>query len=248
MRDGSGLAQVAAAPNGDLYAVWQDARASGGQLDGIVLTRSADAGLTWSTPVQVNAVPAAQAFTPTVHVLSDGTVDVSYYDLRSDTIDPSSLPTELWLARSTDGGTTWDETRVAGPFDLLVAPNARGLFLGDYQGLTSVGADFVAFFAQTTRAGAANPNDIFARPVTTFARAAARNPPTRIFPLTARGRCARVRPSRKRARTTWGGEDETRRSCPSIGRLVAPGLVANQGRSRPDPRSDCPAPAGRIRC
>jgi len=38
------------------------------------------------------------------------------------------------------------------------APFARGLFLGDYQGLTAIGRDFLAFFSQTT--GAANSADV----------------------------------------------------------------------------------------
>jgi hypothetical protein len=38
------------------------------------------------------------------------------------------------------------------------APFARGFFLGDYQGLTAVGRDFLTFFAQTT--SAANSADI----------------------------------------------------------------------------------------
>ena len=61
IRDGAGLAQVAVAPNGDLFAVWQDARFSSGARDGIALSRSTDGGLTWSVPLQINSVPSVAA-------------------------------------------------------------------------------------------------------------------------------------------------------------------------------------------
>jgi hypothetical protein len=40
---------------------------------------------------------------------------------------------------------------VSGPFDMTVAPNAGGLFLGDYQGLASIGSEFVALLATANR-------------------------------------------------------------------------------------------------
>ncbi len=172
IRDGSLLPQVAAAPNGDLYVVWQDGRFVSG-VDGIAFARSTDGGLTWSAPVQINAVPNVQAFTPQVSVLTDGTIGVTYFDLRSNTPDLNTLPAEQWLTRSRDGGNTWRETRVAGPFDLAIAPNARGLFLGDYQGLAATGSRFVSFFAQTTRAPVPNPSDVYALAVTPVAQAQA---------------------------------------------------------------------------
>src|SRR5207245_4768308 len=43
--------------SGALYVVWQDARFSGLTRDGIAFSRSADGGLTWSNPVQINKVP-----------------------------------------------------------------------------------------------------------------------------------------------------------------------------------------------
>lgn len=145
IRDEANLGSIAATPSGDLVAVWQDARFSAGACDGIAFARSADGGLTWTAPVRVNADVSAQAFIPTVHVRADGTIGVAYYDLRSNTSDARTLLTEYWLARSNDG-VTWRESRVAGPFDLANTPNANGLFLGDYQGLTSVGSVFVPFF------------------------------------------------------------------------------------------------------
>jgi hypothetical protein len=158
VRDGSVLAQMAAAPDGSLHVVWQDARFTGVR-DSIAYSRSADAGLTWTAPVRVNAEPNVTAFMPQVHVLAGGTIGVAYYDFRSDTPDPATLPTDYWLARSTDG-VTWTETRVAGPFDLLVAPDAGGLFLGDYMGLQGAGTTFLSLHVRTTD-NIANRTDVF---------------------------------------------------------------------------------------
>jgi hypothetical protein len=49
---------------------------------------------------------------------------------------------------------------VTSPFDLATAPIARGLFLGDYQGLTSIDSIFVPFYVQTT-GDLNNRNDVF---------------------------------------------------------------------------------------
>ena len=160
IRDGATLASIAVAPNGNLWVAWQDARFSNGMIDGIALSRSTDGGLTWSTPLQVNSAPNVQAFTPGVHVLANGTVGVTYFDLRSNTAATTSLPTELMLARSTNG-TTWTEHRLSPTFDLSTAPNARGLFLGDYHGLASANNVFVSVFVRSN-ADLANRTDVFA--------------------------------------------------------------------------------------
>ena len=109
----------------------------------------------------MNPNPAVPAFTPTVHVLADGTVGITYFDLRDNTADPATLPTGYWLARSTDG-VTWAETRLAGPFDLDIAPNAGGLFLGDYMGLAGSGSAFLSLFVRTT-GDLANRTDVLLR-------------------------------------------------------------------------------------
>ena len=57
---------------------------------------------------------------------------------------------------------TWRESHVAGPFDLSIAPFAEGLFLGDYHGLTSIGATFVPFNVRTNSGNAGNRTDVFA--------------------------------------------------------------------------------------
>jgi BNR repeat-like domain len=178
IRDGAGLGQIAVAPNGNLYVVWQDARFSGGARDGIALSRSTDGGLTWSNPVQLNSVPAAQAFTPSVHVRANGTVGVTYYDFRSNTPDPASLPTELIFARSTDG-VTWQENRLTAAFDMLTAPFSRGLFIGDYHALTSANNVFIPLYVRTNSGDTANRTDVFAVPMRSLPLAAA--PGVRTF-------------------------------------------------------------------
>lgn len=159
VRDGSDLFSVAADRSGTLYVVWQDSRFSFGAHDGIALSRSTDGGLSWSAPVRVNGQPSVAAFTPAVHVRDDGVIGVTYYDFRSDTSSAATLLTDYWLATSTDG-VSFTESHLTGPFDLDRAPNADGLFLGDYQALASVGSDFRPFFVQTN-ATAGNPTDVF---------------------------------------------------------------------------------------
>jgi hypothetical protein len=161
VRDGSTLGSIAVGPHGELAAVWQDKRFSTSAFDGIAFSRSLDAGLTWSAPVGINAVPSVAAFEPTVAYRSDGTVGVSYYDFRGGQATPSSLPTNYWLTRSGDG-IVWRETSVTGTFDLSIAPNALGLFLGDYQGLGSVGENYLPMYVQTNGGNPANRTDVFA--------------------------------------------------------------------------------------
>jgi hypothetical protein len=160
IRDGATLGQIAVAPNGHLWVVWQDARFSNGAHDGIALSHSTDGGRSWTPPAQVNSRPSVPAFTPNVHVLASGTIGVIYHDLRSNTSDATNLPTEVMLARSADG-TTWTEHRISPTFDLATAPFARGLFLGDYQGLASADNVFVPVHVRTT-GDSANRTDVYA--------------------------------------------------------------------------------------
>ena len=161
IRDGSILAQLGISRRGTISVVWQDRRFSNGAHEGILLSQSSDGGLGWSAPVQINRDPLVHAFTPSVHVRHDGTVGVSYYDLRSNTADPATLLTDIWLTRSRDG-VNWRESRVSRAFDMAKAPEARGLFVGDYQGLVSIGPIFVPFFVKTTDGpGTTNRTDVF---------------------------------------------------------------------------------------
>jgi hypothetical protein len=159
---------------GTLYAVWEDGRFSKGAHEDIALSRSTDGGLTWSAPVKVNQTTNnAAAFTPSVYVAANGTVGVTSYDFRNNTA-AAGVPADYWIVRcpSTSVDCTnpanWSETHVAGPFDIEIAPVARGYFLGDYEGLTTVGSDFntfLPFFVQTNTGNTTNRTDVFAASV-----------------------------------------------------------------------------------
>jgi hypothetical protein len=151
VRAGTHIPDIAVDPvSGRVYVVWADGRFSGGTHPDVVFSSSAD-GRNWTAPVKVNQTPVpAAAFNAAVDVSSDGTVGVLYYDFRENTPDPG-LPTTVFLAHSHDAGATWSEQQLGlGSFDMENAPFARGLFLGDYQGLDNIGRDFLAFYAVTT--------------------------------------------------------------------------------------------------
>jgi hypothetical protein len=154
--------------SGMLYAAWDDDSVGG--IDSIFFSQSSDGGLTWSAPVKINKTPTnvppgdQQAFTATVKVAANGTVGVSYYDLRNNTPAPG-LSTDHWFVHchgSCTDPANWAETHVAGPFDLEQAAYARGFFLGDYMGMVTLpGNVFGSFYGQAVSRAADNPSDNF---------------------------------------------------------------------------------------
>ncbi|HSN18572.1 MAG TPA: sialidase family protein [Gammaproteobacteria bacterium] len=166
IRSGSGLPQMAAGPGKQLAVVWEDGRFSNGNHDGIAYSASTDDGQHWSAPVQINSAHAAPAFTPSVAILGDGTVGVSYFDFRKNTAGNGgngTLATDYWFTSSTDG-VHWSEQHITGSFDMQLAPNAEGLFVGDYEALGKLSGVFVPFFVQTNGADTSNRTDSYYLP------------------------------------------------------------------------------------
>ncbi|HEX6555705.1 MAG TPA: sialidase family protein [Ktedonobacteraceae bacterium] len=164
IRTGGGLPEVAIdARSGQLYVVWEDARFTGGTVNQAVISTSTNGGKSWSAPAAVSAASGKPAFTPSVSVNSVGTVAVTYYDFRNLAAgNTTTLPTDYWLTSSTNHGASFgNETHIAGSFDMMNAPNAGGLFVGDYEGLTAVGTTFEPFFVQTNDENTSNRTDVY---------------------------------------------------------------------------------------
>ena len=89
---------------GRLYVAWPDGRF--GDAD-ILLSSSTDRGATWSTPIRVNddvVGNGADQAGPWVSVDARGRLHVTFLDARE---DPAGTRYAMYLATSTDGGTTF---------------------------------------------------------------------------------------------------------------------------------------------
>lgn len=175
VRDASILFDVAVDPhNGNLYLAWQDVRFDG--LDEVAFTMSTNGGTSWSPPVRINKTPAnanelrRQAFLPSIEVGADGKLIVTYYDFRFDTDDGREAADHFALfcnpgQRDCRKSQNWGGERrlTTASFDLLNAPNAGGLFLGDYVGLVASRNVVYPAFGVVDGAGTTS---IFTRPIT----------------------------------------------------------------------------------
>jgi hypothetical protein len=149
---------VAVAPDGSVYvAVEANTSPSAGALS---VFRSRDGGASW-TRVSSPGV-GAYAFEPAIAVDSDGTVGITWYDLRNDRPGDGALSGDVWFAGSQDRGASWRETHVAGPTDLRTGALPRQNHVGEYQGLAAVGdRGFAAIFALAAPFATDGPTDIF---------------------------------------------------------------------------------------
>jgi hypothetical protein len=158
--------------NGNIYAVWQDARFSPTGTAKIAFSQSADGGLTWSPVIRIDQSPGdTPAFVPQIHVASDGTIGLVYYDLQNATAaQPGLADTFIAHCHSATadcsnpaGWAAGGQTRLttSGSFDFTTAPVARGFFLGDYMGLTSSGTAFKAFFGMSLPIATNGRSDTF---------------------------------------------------------------------------------------
>ncbi len=162
IRAGDYIPDIAIDPaSGSIYVVWADGL--GGALNKVVMAKSTDGGRHWSGPTVVSSgAPGVQAYNHAVEVTGNGTVVLTYFDDRHNVVGDGVATTDVWVRHSHDGGLTWAEQHLHGPFDHYRAPISyaapdvpRGLFLGDYMGLEATSAtSVISFFASTTDDGA----------------------------------------------------------------------------------------------
>jgi len=130
---------MAVGPNGHIYVAWSDQRTAppGSGTPDILLTKSTDEGENWLEPVRVNDIVNGDQWSPWIHVAPDGIISVAFYDSRN---DPNNLNTELYVARSTDGGASFVNHRISDtkfvPVPITWPDVAEG-YMGDYIGLVS---------------------------------------------------------------------------------------------------------------
>jgi len=163
-RTGDIIPEPAIDPNtGQLYVVWQDGRFNAnGQDDVVISTSPPGQGLsgTWTPPQRVNLPEDRAGFTPGIKVNALGQGGVDYYSRRHRGNQPGVWPIVRYI-RMSDGPAVigagpvatfsfTTPTHDAGPFNLLMAPNAGGFFVGDYESMTidQDGRSFHTFFAQ----------------------------------------------------------------------------------------------------
>lgn len=202
LRVGDGLEEVAIDPNsGNLYVVWESStnfdknlKQSLGAWDNeILLASSSNGGASWTTPVVVHSLANGMpTYTPMVAV-NGGRIAVTYYDNRN--LQPNqtaNLPTDYFITFSTDGGKTFggEERLTATSFDQMAAPVARGLFLGDYEGLQPSGTGFEVMFVKTncnsTDPGGQNfPTGGLCAPASSSTKATSNTDPTDVFAAAA---------------------------------------------------------------
>ncbi|MCX7995560.1 MAG: hypothetical protein N3A65_07310 [candidate division WOR-3 bacterium] len=90
---------------GYIYIAYMDNGTDG--YPDMFFTRSTDGGNTWSPRVRINDDPAGNRidqFHPWLTVDRTGCISVIFYDSRN---DPNNILCDVYLAQSTDGGTTW---------------------------------------------------------------------------------------------------------------------------------------------
>jgi len=132
---------------GNIYIVTTEINLSpAGSDPDIILHRSTDNGITWSSGVRVNQDLQNNGkiqYFPSIHVDSGGGVNIIYYDDRNTTSDSA----EIILARSENGGVSWTETVISNHrFQPKPIVGGSSNYQGDHISLTSAGKKLYAFW------------------------------------------------------------------------------------------------------
>ena len=126
---------------GNIYIMWSDQRNGIHDTD-VFFVKSADGGETWGPVVRVNDdPPGKQQFFPWMTVdQTTGNIYVVFYDRR----DSEDYSTEVYLAKSSDGGETFRNYKISEyPFR-----SVSGIFFGDYVNIAASDGRIHAIWAR----------------------------------------------------------------------------------------------------
>ncbi|MFQ6007512.1 MAG: choice-of-anchor D domain-containing protein, partial [Candidatus Zixiibacteriota bacterium] len=131
------------ANNGTIYLVWSNIGVPGiniGPDIDVYMIKSTDSGASWTAPIRVNQDPSGlgkEHYFP--WITCDpvmGGISVIFYDDRN----VSSTDCEVFVASSTDGGTTWLDFKVSDvSFTPSPIPGLASGYFGDYLGISARG-------------------------------------------------------------------------------------------------------------
>ena len=116
--------------NGNIYINWSDQRNGTDNTD-VFFVKSTDGGNTWTSPLKVNDdnTTRHQFFTWMTIDQTTGFIYCCFYDRRNTT----GAATDVFVARSTDGGDTFDNFKVS---ESSFTPTS-GIFFGDYTNIAA---------------------------------------------------------------------------------------------------------------
>ncbi|HEX8099607.1 MAG TPA: hypothetical protein VF660_05325 [Actinomycetota bacterium] len=160
----------ASADGGTIYVTWERPETSGCPdpslpCFSLMLAKSADGGVSWQEPARVGPIILGPTLNgngpnvpagPSIAVNNEGTVGIAFYDQRNDPAthwDPVekklvTVQTDYWLRHSHDGGQTWREDHLVGPFSQDVRAAKGDSRFKDYQGIAPVEGGFAIAFTQ----------------------------------------------------------------------------------------------------
>jgi hypothetical protein len=91
--------------SGTLYAGWSDAH-------NVFISKSTDQGISWSTPIVVNASPANTAVFPWI-AARGSTVDYGYYGTTASSKNDASAVWNVYMSQSTNAGASFTQAVVS---------------------------------------------------------------------------------------------------------------------------------------
>ena len=125
------MCDISSSPyNGNVYVVWSDQRNGSTNTD-IFMSRSTNGGNTWTSPIKVNDdnTTRHQFFVWSTIDQSTGHLWFVFYDRRNTT----GSETDVFVAKSTDGGNTFENFKVS---ETPFTPTS-GVFFGDYTNIAA---------------------------------------------------------------------------------------------------------------